>query len=152
MGGGQGTPWGPMEYGKPEDLQLQTDPYAVKGAPDLTPVRQAMLAKMASDQGSANSGALARLTGMGVGGSEAGAALGNIAGETAGKTAQAEAQLGQQDFTNRMSLMDQLNKAKLMKYQIDSGNYGNENAGRAGALGAMVQLPFEAAKTAALWK
>lgn len=141
MSGGPGSsPWGPMQYGKPDDLKLETDPYAMQGAPDLSPMRQAMMQRIAKQGEGSTNQAMASLNKAGVQGADQTRALADIAGNVAQGQAQGEAQLNQQDFGNRMGLMEALNNARTRKYGIDSQNYGNEQSARQGFWGGAMDL------------
>lgn len=150
MGDGKGTPWGPMETGQPDTPRLETNPYAVQGAPQMDDLRRALMSRISRGAGRARESGLAGLQRAGVGGSEATRAMGNIAGDQAQQISEAEAGIDAQDWQNKMGLMQALNANRMQKYGIDAQRFGQEQQGRgdfwkgltntAGTLGTLALL------------
>ena len=130
MGGGQGTPWGPTNYGAAIAPKLNYDPSQFSD-PGIRSQIQQIRTNAGASQGKMNNAALAALQRSGVaGGSEATNALGSIAGQTAAGADESLAKLQSQEYGQEMGLMDALNQAMISKYQTESGNQLGENAQR----------------------
>lgn len=136
---GEGTPWGAMENGKA--APLIDDPYnAAIHAPDQSALRRAMMQRIAANAGQNQAGALAGLQKAGVQGADSSRAIGRIAGEQGQAQGQLEAQLGQQDFNNRLGLMDAINqnrRAQMQAYNQEQEQRGNFWGGLAKTAGGV---------------
>ncbi len=127
---GAGTPWGEMQTGMPNANFIE-DPYSASiHAPDQSPLRQAMMMRIRQGAGRSQAGALAGLQKAGVQGADTSRAIGRVAESENQDIGSLEAGLGQQDFNNRLGLMDSINQARKAKYDRDAAAYENEQKGR----------------------
>lgn len=148
-----GGPTGPMTYGRPDDFKAVTNPYdSSVQAPDQSKLRQAMMQRIDQNAGNNIQQSMASMQRSGVGGSQDPRALADVAQGQAQQVGQMEAGLGQQDFQNRMGVMDALNNARLQKYGIDSQNYNNEQGQRGQFWQSIAQIPGEALNIAGMGK
>lgn len=147
---GKGTPWGPMETGRPDqpviDTAFMTDPSQIAGR-DQTAQRKAMRSRVATGAGRATEQALASLGRAGVQGSDQSRALADIAGGQAGALGDVEATLEREDTDYRTQLMNLMNQAKdaknryaLQKYGMDESAFEKEQQGRGDFYGGIADL------------
>lgn len=134
---GKGTPWGPMETGRPDAPDYITDPNQIQGF-DYSPMRQQLAERMAMQGKQAQGQYLAgqsKLMG-GVGRSSgAGTGLANIATDTERGINQMDAELALKDWQDRIQMMNALNALKQSKYNTDAAAYGAEQGARGGFVG-----------------
>ncbi len=141
MGDGKGTPWGPMEYGRPDAPQYETDFATDLGkymtGPELAAAKEQLAVEGGENQRQYMAGQSKMLGSGTTSGSNAGA-LANIQALTQKNQNNAALQIGKEQ-------MDAFNKAKMarnqlmsQKYGIDSQNYGQEQAGRGQAVGSLL--------------
>ncbi len=140
---GKGTPWGPMNTGRPSDPNFIMDPSQVQGF-DYSPMRQqlgeriGMAGKEAQGQYLAGQSKLMGGVGRSSG---AGTGLANIATDTERNRNMMDAELAMKDWQQRTELMKALNALKGSKYASDLGAYENEQNQRGqfvgDALGAL---------------
>ena len=141
MGDGKGTPWGPMEYGRPDDPNFETDfatdPSKYMSGPEYEQMKQQLAVEGGENQRQYMAGQSKMLGSGTTSGSNAGA-LANIQALTQRNEQNAGLQIAKEK-------MDAFNKAKMarnqlmaQKYGIDSQNYGMEQQGRGQAVGSLL--------------
>jgi hypothetical protein len=136
---GQGTPWGATEFGKPNAPQLNNDPWSVAGL-DQSPLRAALMQRIAANTGQQQQAGQAGLAKAGLyDSSQQGQLARDIAGSAQGAQNNMEAGLQQQDYQNRMGLMNEQNQNALQNYGIQANNYNAEQQGRNQFWGGLAQ-------------
>jgi len=98
---------------------IVTNPNSTPG-PNLGPLRASLTNQIAGQSGQERQQALAALQGAGVGGTEKENMLGRIAGEQNQNLMGMNAGLANQDFQNQLSLMDEINKARMCQSQFNA--------------------------------
>lgn len=140
MAGGQGTPWGPMEYGKPGDLQLETDPSKIKGF-DYSELKKAALEDIASAGGDAQRQYLAGSSKALGSGSSSGSRMGRLAGlaaDTQKNQARTAMEFALREWQDKQGMMDSINRARQAKYNAENANYQGEQNQRGQAVGNLL--------------
>ena len=149
MGNGAGTPWGPMESGRPQTPNYEaydTNPNDFKGF-DYSPMAAAAKNEIALGGGNAQRQYLAgqsKLLGSGTTSGSNSGQLANIAAQTEKNQNNAANQFAQEGYQSQMQQMDAFNRAKQLanslkagQYGQDLGAYGQEEQGRGAAIGGL---------------
>lgn len=138
---GKGTPWGPMDYGKPDTPDFITNPMDAR-VPQFkdSQLFQAMRRRNARQTQGANQALLGQYGKLGVQGADAVRALGGVSAENTENALENDANLAKYGWESSKSLMDAINNRMLQKYGIDSENFNNEQQGRAGFMSALGSL------------
>ena len=127
---GTGTPWGPTQNAMPNTPNLQNNPWAEPGL-DQDPLRQAMMQRIAANTGQQETAGQAGLAKAGLyDSSQQGQLSRDVQAGAATAQNNMEAQLQQQDYQNRLGLMNANNQNALQQYGIQANNYNAEQQGR----------------------
>lgn len=139
---GKGTPWGPMDTGRPDAPAFQalaTDPNQFN-AFDRSGQKASLQRDigLAGGQAARSFGAQAsKMLGSGTRSSNTAGRLADIAAQTEKNKIDASNQIAFQEWEDKKSLMDAFNRARMAandasmrKYDIDSDAFGKEQQGR----------------------
>lgn len=128
----KGTPWGPMQSGRPDDYQVATDPNQF-GSFDTSPLAARLNNDLALQGGNAQRQALAGASKAYGSGTQSGSTMGklnNIAANTERNQGDLSAKLAMQEYMDKEGRMDAYNKAKQAKFNAENGIFGQENSDR----------------------
>lgn len=138
MGNGKGTPWGPMDTGRPDDFNPETDPNKFQGF-DYSPIKAQLMNEIGLQGGDAQRQYLAsqsKLLGSGTQQGSQSGRLANLAAMTQKNQSSLAADIAMKEWKDKVELMNAFNRAKQAKYQADLGAFNNEQQGRAGFIGS----------------
>ncbi len=149
---GTGTPWGPMESGRPQtpnyETDFATDPTQFKGGFDYSPLASQLKNDIALQGGNAQRNYLAgtsKLLGSGTTSGSGAGQLANIAAQTEKNQNAANLDIGRMGWEDQLRAMDAFNAAKNARnrlkqgqYGTDLGAYGQEEQGRGEAIGGLL--------------
>jgi hypothetical protein len=127
---GAGTPWGAMEYGKPDAPKFSNDPNQFQGFNSSSlrdalnqSIRRGAAANRAASLAAAQKGGALSSGQMQTG-------LGGVSAQQAEQENLMNANLARQDWMDKVAAMDRYNQQQMAKYAIDKENFDSEQKGR----------------------